>query len=309
MDQGRSPEQLMMMRKHAGIIMLCFLLSIQARAQSLEDLLNEKLQETATTEYTQATFKSSRIINGQSIENPQKNDMLLVIGHRFGTLNSGFYNFFGLDLATTRLGVDYGITDRFSTGAGRSTYQKTFDGFLKYKILRQSTGKKSMPISMSVFTSIDINTLKPTDPDISYSFTNRLSYSTMLLVARKFSPKLSIQLSPVYVHRNLVERRIDPNNIFALGSGARYKLTQRVTLNAEYYHLLTPQTAEDFYNSLSLGVDIETGGHVFQLHMTNSRSMTERGFVTETSTSWMDGEIHFGFNIVRVFGLGRKVLF
>jgi hypothetical protein len=297
------------MRKHAYAILLCFLVTIQARAQSLEDLLNEKLQETETTEYTQATFKSSRIISGQSIENPQKNDMLLVIGHRFGTLTSGFYNFFGLDLATTRLGVDYGITDRFSTGVGRSTYQKTFDGFLKYKILRQSTGKKSMPISMSIYTSADINTLKPTDPDISYTLFNRLSYSTQLMVARKFNPRLSIQLSPVYVHRNLVSRRQDPNDIFALGSGGRFKLTQRVTLNAEYFHLLTRQTAEDFYNSLSVGVDIETGGHVFQLHMTNSRSMTERGFITETTTSWMDGDIHFGFNIVRVFGLGRKVLF
>ena len=295
----------MRIRRRNIILLLFSLLFGQVQAQSIEDLLKQKLQESETIEYTLATFKSTRIINGQSIENPEKKDLLFVIEHRFGTINSGFYNFFGLDLATTRLGLDYGITDRFSVGAGRSSYQKTFHGYLKYKILRQSTGKRTMPVSVSIFTSADMNTLKSADPEISYTSANQFSYTTQLLVARKFGPRFSMQLTPSYVHRNLVPRRIDPNHIFAMGSGARVKLTHHLTLNAEYFHLLTSQTAEDFNNSLSLGFDIETGGHIFQLHLTNSRPMIERGFITETSGTWLDGDIHFGFNINRVFGLGR----
>ena len=296
----------MMIRRHDIILLLCSLLFTPAQAQSLEDLLKQKLLEPDKTEYTQATFKSSRIINGQSIENPEKNDLFFVIGHRFGLINSGFYDFFGLDLSSTRLGLEYGITKRLSVGAGRSTLQKTFDGHLKFKILRQSTGKKTMPVSVSIFSSADVKTLNPADPAISYAFSNRLSYVTQLLAARKMGPKFSLQLSPTFIHKNLVPGQVDPNNIFAMGSGARLKLSNRVTLNVEYYRLLTGQTAENFENSLSVGFDIETGGHVFQLHVTNSRSMIERGFISETSGNWLDGDIHFGFNIIRVFGLGRR---
>ena len=287
------------------ILLLALLGTSRSASQSLEDLLHQKLSETATTEYTRATFKSTRIVGGQSIENPEKNDLLFVIGHRFGAVNSGLYDFFGLDLASTRLGLEYGLTEDLGIGIGRSSYQKTIDGHLKYRLLKQSTGKRNMPVSVSIFTTADINTLKPDREDVEYTLANRLSYVAQVLVARKFGPKFSMQLSPAYIHKNLVPRRIDPNNIFALGSGARMKLTNRVTINAEYYLLLTSQAAEDYHNSLSLGFDIETGGHVFQLHLTNSRSMIERGIVSETAGSWMDGDIHFGFNIARVFGLGR----
>jgi len=305
MDQGGGPEQLVMEIRHYIFLLLLLPGTSQAGAQSLEDLLQQKLSETASTEYTQATFKSTRIVSGQSIENPEKNDLLFVIGHRFGAVNSGLYDFFGLDLASTRLGLEYGLTEDLGVGIGRSSYQKTIDGHLKYKLFRQSTGQKNMPVSVSIFATADINTLKPYREDIEYSLANRFSYVTQVLVARKFGPKFSLQLSPSYIHRNLVKNRIDPNNIFALGSGARIKLTNRVTLNAEYYHLLTSQTAEDYNNSLSIGFDIETGGHVFQLHLTNSRSMIERGIISETAGRWIDGYIHFGFNIARVFGLGR----
>ena len=288
------------------IFILCLLISGSLYTQTLEELLQNKMQESAGPEYTQATFKSTRIVSGQSIENPEKQDLLFVIGHRFGSINSGFYDFFGLDLASTRLGFNYGITDRLCVGGGRSTYLKTFDAYFKYKIIRQSTGSKTMPVSISIFSAADINTVEPVDPEVSYSFVNRLSYVTEVLIARKFNPKFSFQITPTLVHKNLVARKIDPNYIFALGSGARMKLTQRVTLNAEYFHIITGQTAEDYSPSLSFGFDIETGGHVFQLHITNSRSMVDRGFITETSGNWMDGDIHFGFNIARVFGLGNR---
>jgi hypothetical protein len=277
------------------------------RAQSLEDILNKQIDERSDPEYAIATFKTGRIINGHSVENPEQGDLLFIVSHRFGTINTGFYNFFGLDNSSTRLGLSYGFSDRFSLGVGRATYQKTWDGYLKYKIIRQRSGSSPAPFTMCVVISADVNTLRPVDPEISYTFTNRMSYVTQVLIARKFSPKLSIQLAPTYLHKNLVKRRIDQNNIFAVGAGARFKISSRVSFNAEYYYLLPGQTADDYQDSFSLGFDIETGGHVFQLHLTNSQFITERAFISETSGRWMDGDIRFGFNITRVFGIqGRS---
>ncbi len=288
----------------AGILILFFQVSL--RAQNLEDLLNQKLREDIGPEFTMATFKANRIISGHSVENPERKDLLFVISHRFGTLNSGFYNFFGLDNASTRLGLDYGIANRICVGIGRSTYQKTWDGYMKFKILRQGYAPSSFPLTVSLVTAADINTFKDPGSVNTYSFSNRLSYATQLLLARKFGPRFSLQLTPTYIHKNLVPRRIDQNNIFAIGSGARFKLSNRVSLNAEHYYLLPGQTANDYRNALSVGIDLETGGHVFQLHLTNSRSVIERGFITETTGNWLDGDIHFGFNITRVFGLQKK---
>ena len=283
----------------------CLLFVVPLQAQSLEELLNEKLKKEAEPEYTMATFKYGRVINGQSVENTGRGDLVFLVSHRFGTLNSGFYNFFGLDNATTRLQLDYGITDRINVGIGRSTYQKTWDGWAKFKVLRQGTGPSTLPFTLSVVLAGDAMTLKDPAAEKTYSFANRLNYVTQILAARKFGPRFSLQLSPTYIHKNLVSRRIDQNNIFAIGSGARFKLGNHVSLNAEYYYLLPGQTADDYRDSFSIGVDLETGGHVFQLHLTNSRSMIESEFITENTGSWFDGNIHFGFNISRVFGLGR----
>jgi opacity protein-like surface antigen len=295
------------MRKYPTLLLfLLLIISNTLLAQSLENVLNRKLEETSSPAYTIATFKTGRIINGHSIENPEQGDLLFLVSHRFGTLNTGFYNFFGLDNSSTRLGLDYGITDRFCIGLGRATYQKTWDGYFKYKIIRQRSGNVPTPFTLSLVLAADINTLKSVDPEITYTLTNRMSYVTQVLIARKFGPKLSLQITPTYIHKNLVERRIDQNNIFAIGTGARFKISNRVSFNAEYNYLLPGQTANDYSDSFSIGFDIETGGHVFQLHLTNSQSVTERGFITETSGHWKDGDIRFGFNIIRVFGLQRK---
>ena len=295
------------MRKYiTSLLIFILIISPVVSAQSLEDVLNRKLEERASPAYTIATFKTGRIINGHSIENPERGDLLFLVSHRFGTLNTGFYNFFGLDNSSTRLGLAYGISDRFNIGIGRATYQKTWDGYFKYKILRQQSGNSGMPFTLSLVLAADINTLKPVDPEISYSLTNRMSYVSQLLIARKFGPKFSLQITPSYIHKNLVVKRVDQNNIFAIGTGSRFKISQRVSLNAEYYYLLPGETAKNYQDSFSIGFDIETGGHVFQLHLTNSQSIIERGFITETAGRWMDGDIRFGFNIIRVFGLQRK---
>jgi len=275
-------------------------------SQDLFDILDET--EEPTTEYTYATFKTTRIVSGQSIENPHSGVLLFIIGHRFGKLNSGSYNLWGLDQATIRLGLEYGLTERLAIAVGRSSYQKTYDSFAKYKLLRQSTGAVEMPLSVSLMSGIYMNSLRWRDPNRENYFSSRLSYAFQVLLARKFSNTFSLQLTPTLIHKNLVEFAKDPNDIYSLGVGGRLRLTNRITLNAEYHHVFTPETARNFDNAIMIGFDIETGGHVFQLHFTNTQPMFERGFITETQSDFFKGDIYFGFNISRVFTLRKPKL-
>jgi hypothetical protein len=274
--------------------------------QAQEDLLSLLGDEETGPEYITAAFKTNRVINLHSLENTPANVMDLKISHRFGTLNQGIYELFGLDNASIRIGLDYGISDRLTVGAGRSSFQKTYDGFVKYTFIRQQRGQKNVPLTAALLATTAIQTLKWQDPDRENYFRSRMYYTYQLIVGKKFSENLSLQLSPTLVHRNLVSTREESNDVFALAAAGRIKLTRRVALNAEYAYVFPDQIAEEFRNSLSIGFDIETGGHVFQLHFTNSTSMIEKGFITETNGSWLDGDIHFGFNVSRVFTLGGK---
>jgi hypothetical protein len=256
--------------------------------------------------YTSATFKTTRLINGHSVENVGQGILDFKISHRFSTLNRGLYELFGLDNASMRMGLDYGITDRLMIGIGRSTFQKQYDGFVKYKILRQSNGLKNMPVTVSLMGGMMIQTLRNLDPTIKINFNDRLYYVGQALIARKFNDNLSLQLMPTVVHYNRVPRATDPNNILAMGIGGRHKISKRISVNGEYYYVLPEHKLPNTFNSLSFGVDIETGGHVFQLHFTNSTGMTERTFISETTGQWRKGDIHFGFNIARVFHIGSK---
>jgi hypothetical protein len=256
--------------------------------------------------YTTATFKTTRIINMHSVENAAAGVMDFRISHRFGFINTGAYDLFGLDQALMRIGLEYGITNRLMVGMGRSNVNKAYDSFLKYKILRQGIGKHNIPLSISYFASAVCNTVKWADPNRDNYFSSRMQYTHQLLIARKFNNDLSLQLTPTLVHKNLVPTLQDKNDILAMGFGGRYKLTQRFSVNGEYIYVLPNQITSTFYNSLSLGVDIETGGHVFQLHLTNSTSMLEPGFITESVGQWKNGGIHFGFNVSRVFTVKDK---
>jgi hypothetical protein len=259
------------------------------------------------TNYTTATFKSTRIMNGHSIERMPGGQLDVRISHRFGLLNSGAYNLWGLDQANIHFSLEYGICKWLMIGAGRGTYEKTFDGFAKFSILRQSSGAREMPVSVSALTSIAVNTLKWTDTERTNYFSSRLAYVAQVMVARKFNQAFSFQLTPSYVHRNLVATEPDPNDLFAVGAGGRVKLSKRISLNAEYYYLANPRTymSQNVYDPLTIGIDIETGGHVFQLLLTNSLAMIEKGFIGETTGRWQKGDIHFGFNISRVFTLKK----
>jgi hypothetical protein len=272
-------------------------------AQDIDQLLNEA--SGGGTEYATATFKSTRIINGHSIERMPAGQLDFRINHRFGQLNTGAYNLWGLDQANIHFSLEYGITNWIMVGVGRGTYEKTYDGFLKLSLLRQSKGDRNMPVSVSWFSSIAMNTLKWTGEGKLNDW-DRVSYVHQLLVARKFGERFSFELNPTLVHRNMVGTELDPNDTYAMGAGARFKLTKRFSLNAEYYYIIPPfhdYRTEKTYNPLSIGVDIETGGHVFTIMFTNSLAMIEKGFIGETTGDWRNAGIHLGFNISRVFAL------
>ena len=290
--------------KRLSIFLLSLLLAASLSAQ--DDLMNMLKDSTnAEINYTTATFKSTRVINGHSVQMMAPGQLDVRISHRFGLVNLGAYEFFGLDQSNMHFSLEYGITKWLMVGIGRGSYEKIFDGFAKYAILRQSTGARNMPVSVSALTSIAATSLKWADPTRTNYFSSRLSYVGQVMIARKFSPSFSLQLTPTIVHRNLVPTELDPNDIYAVGAGGRMKLTKRISLNAEYFYMINSKQnmSETIYNPFSVGFDIETGGHVFTLLFTNSLQMIEKGFVGETTGNWLKGDIHFGFNISRVFTL------
>jgi hypothetical protein len=281
---------------------LFFIIPFSITAQDLMDLFADS---TPQKNYTYATFKTTRIINSQSIENPAKGVLLFMISHHFGEMNQGAYEFWGLDQSTIRLGFEYGVTQRLALGVGRSSYHKNYDGFMKYKLIRQQTGSKNVPVSVSYFGSIACNGLKWEDPNRENYFSSRLSYTHQLFIARKFNDRISLQIAPTFIHANLVETTEDYNDQFAIGFGGRIKITKRISFNADYIYVIPEYATDGTYNSLAFGFDIETGGHVFQIHVTNSTGMYEKAFITETTSSWKDGGIRLGFNISRVFTVAK----
>lgn len=292
------------------LILLFCLISTQVFAQ--DDLMKMLDNETKDqTTYTSATFKATRLISGQTIETMGKNQLNFWISHRFGAINSGFIdNFFGLDEARIRLGLEYGITGQLTIGIGRSSQEKMYDFYGKYKLLRQSN---SMPVTLTLYGSNAISTVATGSALESgtvmkyYDNIERMTYTGQILLARKFSERFSLQIMPTILHFNRAETIDTPNNMVALGVGGRMKLSKRISISGEYYYADFNRPANsNYHNSLALGFDIETGGHVFQLHFTNSRGMIERQFIAQTTKQWSDGGIFYGFNIARSFSLDKK---
>jgi opacity protein-like surface antigen len=277
-----------------------------AGAQTDSTDLMGLLGGTEETDYTTATFKTTRLLNGHSIENQAEGVLDFRINHRFGNLNGGTYEWFGLDQANVKICFDYGVTPWLMVGLGHTNVDKTYDGFVKAKLLRQSTGKRKMPVSATYVATSAVTTLKWSDPNRKNYISSRYAYTHQLLIARKFSNATSLQLMPTLVHRNLIDSSKYKNDVIVLGIGGRQKLTQRMSVNLEYYYVLPNQISPIYNNSFSLGFDIETGGHVFQLTFTNSRGMTDPQFITQTVGDWLKGDVRFGFNISRVFTLKER---
>lgn len=293
-------------------MVFCILMAQPSNAQDdLMDLLDSTAVEPEQIEYTEATFKTTRIITSRSIETPAAGEMQFLIAHRFGRLNGGWRDFFGLDQANIRFDFEYGITDWWSVGWGRSNVFKQWDGYTRVQFLRQSTGKRKMPITAEALASVAMTSGKWTQPDRKNYISSRASYVFQLMVARKFTRNLSLQVMGTMLHKNLVTSVADKNDIFMVGAGGRYLLTGSFGLTMEYHYLIpdrivSPIDAPKTDHSISIGFDLETGGHVFQIMATNNLGMTEHQyFGSATTGKWGKGDIHIGFNINRVFTLAN----
>ena len=284
--------------KKIFLTVFLILASLQLSSQDLLDIL--ELEAPVTENIVSATFKGTRIVNGHSIENRKNKELEFIISHRFGRVNTGFEELFGLDQANIRFALEYGLTDDLTVGLGRSSFEKTYDGYLKYSLLKQKTGTNAFPFAVSLFGSIAAKSQKAIAGN-ERTFAESLFYVGQVLIAKKVNSSLSIQVTPTYVHRNLATIAADPHDIFALGFGTRVKLSKRVSLNAEYYQQFQKLTSVNARNSLAFGVDIETGGHVFQIILSNAITMVEKSFITETTGNFFGGDIHLGFNLSRTF--------
>ena len=259
-------------------------------------------------QYAHELFRGTRIVNGHSVETLQSGEMEMIIGHRFGRLNTGTYDLFGLDVANIRLGLDYGFRDWLNVGFGRSSLGKEYDAFVKLRLLRQAAaGYAGSPFSLTGFASTAYNSLRASNPEQPLQWQNRLTHTFQLLVARQFHERFSMQLMPTYIHSNLVPTASESNGEFSLGVAAKYQLSKNLALTMEHYLHLPNQYPVDRRNVFSFGFDINTGSHVFQLHFTNAAGMIEKQFIGETTGDWLNGDIHFGFNMIRTFKLrGRR---
>ena len=284
--------------KKIFLTVFLILASLQLSSQDLLDIL--ELEAPVTENIVSATFKGTRIVNGHSIENRKDSELEFIISHRFGRVNTGFEELFGLDQSNIRFSFEYGLSDNLTAGLGRSSFEKTYDGYLKYSLLKQKTGANAFPFAVSLFGSIAAKSQKAIAGN-ERTFAESLFYVGQVLIAKKVNSSLSIQVTPTYVHRNLATIAADPHDIFALGFGTRVKLSKRVSLNAEYYQQFQNLTSINARNSLAFGVDIETGGHVFQIILSNAITMVEKSFITETTGNFFGGDIHLGFNLSRTF--------
>ena len=291
------------MKKYVLLSTFILIMPICLVSQDLEAILEEESSD--TTLVVASTFNGTRLLNGHSVETRKTGVLEFLISHRFGRVNSGFDQLFGLDESNIRFGFEYAFNDNVTLALGRSSFEKTFDGYVKYRLLYQRTGVKPFPLSITLFGSATGKTIKDYLPENKPTFSERLSYTGQVLIASKINQNLSLQVMPTFVHFNTVPESNDPHDMVALGLGTRIKISKRVSINAEYYYNLNPFESIDVKNSIAFGVDIETGGHIFQIILGNSVSMIEKGFIAETTGSFFKGDIHFGFNISRAFQIKK----
>ncbi len=271
-----------------------------AFGQSLDDLVFENQNE--KSEFVSADFKTTSVVNFHTVRGPAQKELLFSVKHRFANVSSGLYDFYGMDIVqSARIGFEYGVFDNLSLGIGRSTREKAFDGFVKYRFISQQTGKSDIPVSVALVAGTDIKTNRWKEEDVEYPQGSGMSYFYQLILARKCSERLSLQFLPTLVHQNLVKLNADPNDTFAAGISGRYKISARATFNAEYFYIVNPPESVNFKNPLSLGFSFDTGGHIFQINFSNAPAMTERHALTQTAGSWMDGDFALGFSIYRTF--------
>lgn len=283
-----------MKKKYLFFLAASLLVSFNVFSQ--DDLLSQIDSTDSNAEVT-AAFKAQKIVNLESTKLLGKKELYFVVAHRFGSIKDGFEGFFGLDNAVTQIKFIYGLGSKVSIGAGRS--EQAYDFSIKYLIAPQR--ENGLPFTFVGFNSVGFNNQMKESNYPKMQFSDRMMYVNQLLISRKFNDKLSLELAPSYFYENFVIDDNQSNSQFALGMGGRYKISKRVSINMDYAAHLNRSSTSSFRNPLSLGVDIETGGHVFQMHFTNSQGMHEAGFLGNATGDWGKGDIFFGFNLVRVF--------
>jgi len=279
--------------------LIILFLSLSQLAFSQDDLLSEIDSDSTRTSYATAAFKGLKIVNFESTKLVAKKELTLVVSHRFGSIENGFDSFFGLDDAVTKLNFIYGITDALNIGVSRSSFQKTYEVSTKYRLLRQQ--ENGFPFTIVGFNAILINSALDKDNLPKLEFKHRLGYTAQFIISRKINSNFSVALIPTFFHDNYVAINNQDNSQFAIGFGGRHKIGKRLSINADYGVHLNRGDNSPFNNPLSIGIDLETGGHVFQMHFTNAQAMNANGYLGQASGDWTEGNIYFGFNLSRVF--------
>ena len=276
------------------MLLLCQILTAQG-----DDLLSEIDTDSVGDQYATAAFKGLKIVNFESTKLVAKKELTFIVSHRFGSIENGFDSFFGLDDAVTRLNFVYGITDGINIGVSRSSFQKIYEASAKYRLVRQI--ENGFPFTIVAYNSILINTALEKENLPKLEFRDRLGYTAQLLISKKVSSKLSLEVAPTFFHDNFVAYDDQHNSQYAIGFGGRQKLGKRWSINLDYGWHLNRADGSPFKNPLSIGFDLETGGHVFQMHFSNAQAMNTNGFLGQATGDWSDGNIYFGFNLSRVF--------
>jgi hypothetical protein len=291
--------------------LLFLLLLIPTIIFSQEDLLNELEEDVVVDKTVKSSFKGLKVVNFESTKLAARKDFYLIVSHRFGTVKNGIDDLFGLDQSVTQIKFVYGLKDWLNLGFARSSNLKKYGFHVKYKLKNQQTA--GFPVTLVGYNLVTINTSLKKDNFPGISFDQKLTYTSQLLISRKFSKKLTLLMAPTFIHENLATRSFvvqqdgsingydEDNNQFAVGVGGRYKISKRVSINADYGVHLNRNGNSIYKDPLSVGVDIETGGHVFQLNFSNAQAMFEEGFIVNAAGDWGDGDFFFGFNLQRVF--------
>lgn len=292
-------------------LLFCTITSLKANAQAIDSLLTTLNSDQKFT-MVEATFKSAHIALSNSTETQKKHDLDLRIRHHFGDIGGKFgtaHTLYGLDVASDLfIGLDYGVTEKLTIGIGRSKHDELFNLLIKQKLLQQKTD--GIPLNLTLFLQVATIGRKPFATTEFENFSDRISYFIQPIFSRKVSPKISLQVMPSLLVRSATNDINDPKNLFSMGFAGRVKLNKRLSFIADYTivnGLSRPKKlTENFYNPLGLGLEIETGGHIFSLNFMNSEFINENNFIPNTKKSWKHGGVRFGFTISRNFSLFKS---
>jgi hypothetical protein len=282
------------------ITFLLFFLFSFGIAMAQDDLLKElDTDSVGKKEIETAAFKGLQVCTMQSTKLASKGEWYFLVAHRFGDITEGFDNFFGLDNALTKIGGLYGATNWLTLGFSRQTYNRIYELTIKYKFANQEVN--GFPVTIVGYNTMDINSNLGEDEFPYLKSSNRFAFSTQLPISRKFSNAFSLELNPIYIHKNLYEPLFEKADNFLLALGGRHKISKRISLNAEYTFRLNAKETNFYHNPLTVGMDVETGGHVFQLVFSNSQPMNDVSYFTNATGITEGKGIYFGFNLYRVF--------